>query len=228
MGFVPAGTRKDYIKFKDGKAVMQVLAKEFNKDPNPYQELADASGDCYEFMPKNGKEKKVDIRFGAYEATLKKIELADIIIDKAKGTKRKLWNIALEDVDSDGVIKEVVWSEGLKSYKVQGLVNSLLTIEGSIDGVFRFTPYLAKNDKGTNVSVRYNGEKLSWKYGIDEMDKLAPITDAVDGDGEPLLDDQGNQMKDFRKRIAWVKKQVEIINVKLQPKAEEFQDEDPY
>jgi hypothetical protein len=125
----------------------------------------------------------------------------EIEFQAGKPTLVKSWLVIFSDNDGN----EHVWSTRYTGLTFQSFINSISSLD-EYSGLLRIGFYL-KNDR-TKIYTRYNGEKLSWKYSLDEMPAVEPVMVK----GKPYKDQNGNTVYDFDERMEWTKKLVDRVN----------------
>lgn len=104
-----------------------------------------------------------------------------------------------------------IWSPSPKSPLLFAFINSILSLDSLGFTQIKLQPY--ENDDGQQRLIVYgNGDKLQWKYSINEV---PAITKLLNEKGKPLVDSDGNPLWDYAPRLNWIKEKVSEINAIL-------------
>lgn len=147
---------------------------------------------------------KTESIFDDFTGKLKSIVYSEKTVD-FNGSKVdiKSYDVLFQDGEM-----EYMWSVKHNSSLFQNFINSICTLDDFSGDLF-IRPYL--KDKKGRIYMEYNGQRLDWKYQMDEM----PAIEQVMIKGKPAKDKDGNAIWDMEERLAWLKERVTEVNAKL-------------
>jgi hypothetical protein len=125
----------------------------------------------------------------------------EVEFQKGKPTTVKSWLVTFADDDEN----EYVWSTRYTGIPFQSFINSISSLD-EFSKAITIGFYL--KDERTKIYIRYNGERLNWKYSLEEMPAVEPVMVK----GKPYRDPNGNQVYDFDERMKWTQKLVDRVN----------------
>lgn len=192
MGF-GNNTPRTYFRIKDGLVVVTIKTID---EPLNAALIKDAKRTTQR-INKVG-EAVTEIGFSFFEGYLQNIEVSSSEYGQS-------WNVTFKDKAGD----EFIWTANYQSQMMQSFFNCLASIDGEF-GLFRLQPWIKDDD--TRLSIRHNGEKLNWKYSIQEMPAITTLKDA---DGNDFINAEGKKVYDNKKRMAWLCDLVENTKGKL-------------
>ena len=191
---------RTYFKIQHGKIVVTVSSDNLNL----YEDLIQCASKTEEITGKTNGKLYTEISMDNITAQLVSIAVKE-------STFGKTWNVTF--LGDDG--QYYVWSTYYDGGLFQGFVNCLAGVEGDY-GRIKIQPWQGPDKKGvlqTKISLSRNGEKMSWKYGIEDMPKITPLKDE---DGKDFIDDKTGQVKyNTKKRMMWLLELVAEIQAKL-------------
>lgn len=194
MGF---GNPSPRMFFKVSKGAVVITLK---KD-SASKALAEQAYKVEERTNKAGAQ-VIDYLFKEFSGFLQNISLTQ---DEKFGPQ---WTVVFKDAG-----EEYIWNVPQDAMMFQGFLNSLSSAIGRI-GCVTLSPYEKASRDGTLrtwIGVRNNGEKLGWKY---DMNDLPAVEQIKDSKGKPVLI-QGKPAYNKEPIIEWMSERVDEINKSL-------------
>ena len=147
--------------------------------------------------------------YNFFEGYLRSISYVEKEVEyNGKRILMKSYNVSF--VDAPDQESEHIWSAHPKSLIFQAFINCILNVQDFSTTKIKLAPYLKNNQQ--RISIFANGEKLNWKYQIDEMPPIEPV---MGKNGKPVKDANGNPLWDYTARLEWIQEKVDQITTKL-------------
>lgn len=201
------GTKRqsiEYLKLDSKEGIIKKAVK-----MSEAQEYADILSAGAPTLPKDlsklNPEDYFNILFSAIN--MPKLLGIKLVENTYEGKSKKEWHIKYINNKNKMFILKCGW----KTRTFLNIINSLSSIEGNV-GVIKIEVYLNKKNFAA-INVLQNGEKVGWKYQIEEIPIDEPI---ILPSGEILKDAETQEpVKDATKRMRFTSDLVDLLNKKL-------------